>query len=130
MLEQSKKNIQQHIRTHSERSAEDSAAISTLEFFLRSGGRINTDFSKNDKWPNHDGTFELVPDPDVSRQPAQSFYVQVKGSHTYRNENGIIKYSLTNLAFPAFACDVTLDPCILFVVLDPDCRDNERVFWK
>lgn len=131
MLEQSKKEIQRHIRTHSERSAEDNAAISTLEFYLRSGGKINTDFSKNDKWPNHDGTFELVPDPDVSRQPAQSFYVQVKGSHTYRNESGIIKYSLANLAFPAFAaCDVTLDPCILFVVLDPDCRDNERVFWK
>ena len=131
MLEHSKNDIQRHLRTHSERSAEDNAAISTLEFYLRSGGRINTDFSKNDKWPNHDGTFELVPDPDVSRQPAQSFYVQVKGSHTYKNENGIIKYSLTSLAFPAFAArEVTLDPCILFVVLDPDCRDRERVFWK
>ncbi len=57
--------------------------------------------------------------------------MQVKGSHTYKKENGIIKYSLTSLAFPAFsACEVTLDPCILFVVLNPDCRDNERVFWK
>lgn len=131
MLEQSKKDIQRHIKTHCERSADDNAAISTLEFFLRSGGRINTNFSKNDKWPNHDGTLELVSDPNVSRQPTQSFYVQVKGSHTCRNDNGTIKYLLTSLAFPAFvACEVTLDPCILFVVLDPDRRGSERVFWK
>ncbi len=70
MIEHSKNDIQRHLRTHSERSAEDNAAISTLEFYLRSGGRINTVFSKNDKLPNHDGTFELVPDPDVSRQPS------------------------------------------------------------
>jgi len=131
MLEQAKKDIQRHIRTHSERSAEDSAAISTLEFFLRSEGRINTDFSKNDKWPNHDGTFELVPDPDISRQPTQAFYVQIKGTHNYREENGYIKYALKSLAFPAFAAlDVTLDPCILFVVINPDDRCAERVFWK
>lgn len=131
MLEQSKADLQRHIRMHSERSAEDSAAISTLEFFLRSGGRINTDFSKNDKWPNHDGTFELVPDPDISRQPTQAFYVQIKGTHNYREENGTIKYSLKSLAFPAYvARDVTLDPCILFVVLNPDNRSAERVFWK
>lgn len=131
MLEQSRNEIQRHLRTHTARSAEDSGAISTLEFFLRSRGKINTDFSKNDKWPNHDGTFELVPDPDISRQPTQAFYVQVKGTHIYQEENGSIKYSLKSLAFPAFAAlNVTLDPCILFVVLNPDDRASERVFWK
>ena len=28
------------------------------------------------------------------------------------------------------AMDVTLDPGILFVVLNPDERGSERVFWK
>lgn len=131
MLTQSKETLQKHIRTHSEHAAEDIAAIAMLECFLRSGGRINTNFSKNDKWPNHDGTFELVPDPDVSRRPAQCFYVQVKGTHNYSEKNGIIKYSLQSLAFPAFvAQNVTLDPCILFVVLNPDVRTGERIFWK
>lgn len=131
MIKQSKEDIQRHIRTHSEHSAEDSSAICELECFLRSGGRINTNFSKNDKWPNHDGTFELVPNPDISRQPTQAFYVQIKGTHNYREENGSIKYSLKSLAFLAYvAHDVTLDPCILFVVLNPDKRNSERVFWK
>ena len=48
-----------HIATHSERSAEDRAAVSTLETFLTSDGKINTNFSCDDKWPNHDGTFEF-----------------------------------------------------------------------
>lgn len=39
-----------HISTHSERSAEDRAAVSTLETFLTSDGKINTNFSCDDKW--------------------------------------------------------------------------------
>ena len=41
MLEQPKELIEKHIKTHTERSAEDEAAVSTLEFFFRSNGRIN-----------------------------------------------------------------------------------------
>ena len=33
MLEQPKELIEKHIKTHTERSAEDEAAVSTLEFF-------------------------------------------------------------------------------------------------
>lgn len=120
-----------HIKTHSERSAEDGAAVRTLEFFLRSKGRINTNFASNDKWPNTDGTFELVPNPSASRSPTQNFFVQIKGTHIYRESDEILKYCLQSLAFPAFIyCNVTLDPGILFVVLNPDDRGAERIFWK
>ena len=72
-----------------------------------------------------------IAEPDVSRRPKQNFFVQIKGSHSYREDNGKIKYSLQSLGFPAtMAMDVTLDPGILFVVLDPDKRGSERVFWK
>ena len=131
MIEQPKELIENHIKTHTERSAEDEAAVSTLEFFFRSNGRINPLFASGDKWPNTDGTFEYVADPDVSRRPKQNFFVQIKGSHSYKENNGKIKYSLQSLGFPAtMAMDVTLDPGILFVVLDPDERGSERVFWK
>lgn len=120
-----------HISTHSERSAEDRAAVSTLGTFLTSGGRINTNFSCDDKWPNHDGTFEFVSNPNVSRCPEQNFIVQIKGTHNYSEVNGVISYSLKSLAFPAFiASEVTADPGIIFIVLDPDIRGKKRVFWK
>ena len=88
--------------------------VSTLEFFFRSNGRINPLFASNDKWPNTDGTFEYVADPDVSRRPKQNFFVQIKGSHSYRGqwENQIF---IAKSWFPAtMAMDVTLDPGILF----------------
>ena len=120
-----------HIATHSERSAEDRAAVSTLETFLTSDGKINTDFSCDDKWPNHDGTFEFVSEPEISRCPEQNFIVQIKGTHNYKDVDGIISYSSTSLAFPAFiASEVTADPGILFIVLNPDVRGKKRVFWK
>lgn len=120
-----------HISTHSEHSAEDRAAVSALETFLTSGGKINTDFSCDDKWPNHDGTFEFVSNPEISRCPEQNFIVQIKGTHNYKEVDGIISYSLTSLAFPAFiASEVTADPGIIFIVLNPDVRGEKRVFWK
>ena len=123
--------LRRHISTHSEHSAEDRAAVSTLETFLTSGGKINTNFSCDDKWPNHDGTFEFVSNPEISRCPEQNFIVQIKGTHNYREIDGIISYSLKSLAFPAFiASEVTADPGILFIVLNPDVRSEKRVFWK
>lgn len=41
--------IKKHIATHTVRSAEDRAAVSTLETFLISDGRINTNFTSDDK---------------------------------------------------------------------------------
>ena len=123
--------FERHISTHSGHSAEDRAAVSTLETFLTSGGKINTNFSCDDKWPNHDGTFEFVSNPEISRCPEQNFIVQIKGTHKYKEVDGIISYSLTSLAFPAFiANEVTADPGILFIVLNPDVRGEKRVFWK
>lgn len=131
MLNQKREIVEKHIKTHSEHSNEDRAAVSVLETFLRSDGKINTNFACDDKWPNTDGTFEFVPNPVVSRQPEQKFFVQIKGTHSYSETNGVIKYSLKSLAFPALIyCRKTLDPGILFVVLDPDERGRERVFWK
>ena len=123
--------LEEHVKTHSIRAAEDSAAVAVLETFLRSGGKINTNFASNDKWPNSDGTFEFVPNPLISRRPQQNFIVQIKGTHSATTWNGGIKYNLTSLGFPAeIACNVTADPGILFVVLNPDVRGEERVFWK
>lgn len=131
MLNQKKKIAEKHIKTHSEHSNEDRAAVSVLETFLRSDGKINTNFSCDDKWPNTDGTFEFVPNPVISRRPEQNFFVQIKGTHSCNETNGVFKYSLKSLAFPAFIyCRETFDPGLLFVVLNPDERGNERVFWK
>ena len=47
MLLQKKEIIESHIKTHTERSADDVAAVSTVEYFLRTGGRIITNFSRN-----------------------------------------------------------------------------------
>lgn len=131
MLLQSKEIIERHVKTHTQRSAEDASAVNTLETFLDFDGRINCDFSKRDKWPNTDGFFELVPDPNLNRRPVQTFFVQIKGTHNYTEKDGILKYSLQSLAFPAFiAINTTLDPGILFVVLNPDIKGKKRVFWK
>lgn len=83
MLDQTNANIERHIKTHTERSDDDRSAVSVLETFLRSNGRINTSFASDDKWPNHDNTFEFVPNPDISRRPKQTFYVQIKGTRNY-----------------------------------------------
>ena len=131
MQSNSSELYRRHIATHTERSAEDRAAVSTLETFLISEGKINTNFSCDDKWPNHDGTFEFVSNPELSRSPEQNFIVQIKGTHNYTEADGIISYSLKSLAFPAFiASEVTADPGILFIVLNPDVRGQKRVFWK
>ena len=66
MIQQARDKVKKHIKTHSEHSVEDRAAISLLGTFLNPGGRINTSFAANDTWPNHDGTFEFISNPDVS----------------------------------------------------------------
>ncbi len=127
-----KSEIERHLKMHSERSADDADAVSTLGFFLRSNGRIHANFYTNDKEPNIDGRFELVSEPEISRRPAQSFVVQIKGTNTpYTEKDGVIKYSLKNLGFLAYVYqEVTLDPGILFVVFHAGKRGEERVFWK
>ena len=123
--------IEQHLKTHTKPSDDDISAVSTLQMFLRSNGKINTNFSSRDKWPNTDGTFEYVSNPELSRKPEQNFFVQIKGTQNYSENDGIIKYSLKSLAFPAFIfTEVTADPGILFVVLNSNMRGKERVFWK
>jgi len=131
LINYKRKIVEKHIKTHSVHSDEDRAAVSVLETFLRSHGKINTNFSCNDKWPNIDGTLEFVSNPDASRRPEQNFFVQIKGAHSSVEQNGGFKYSLKSLAFPAtIYCRETSDPGLLFVVLNPDERANERVFWK
>ncbi len=119
------------VATHTERSAEDCAAVDTLRCFLKSEGRIITNFSSYDRWPNHDGTFEFVPNPDISRRPSRNFMVQIKGTGVYTEKEGIISYELKSLAFPAYiATETTADPGIIFLVLNPAAREGARVFWK
>lgn len=54
--------IQRLLKTHTERSEEDKAAVAVLENFLKSSN-IFSNFSSGDKWPNIDGTFEFVSNP-------------------------------------------------------------------
>ena len=128
----SESHIKRHIKSHSARSAIDSDAVATLEYFLKSEGRINSDFARRDTWPNIDGHFELVPTPEQSRKPVQNFVVQIKGtSHEAEEKDGQIKYRLEGLGFPAYIySNATLDPGILFVVFNTGKRGSERVFWK
>lgn len=126
-----KEHIERHIATHTVYSAEDRSAVSFLESVLNPGGRICTSFSSDDKWPNHDGFFEYVSNPDISKSPKQNFIVQIKGTHNFSEKNGVVSYCLKSLSFPAFiAKEVTADPGILFVVLNPDIREGQRIFWK
>jgi len=124
--------IEKHIKIHSENSTVDSNTVHYLEDLLGSGGKIYTEFSSHDTWPNIDGSFEVVPSPDASRRPKQRFIVQIKGTTNYTlTADGSVKYQLKSLAFPAYiAMEVTLDPGILFVVLDPGDRRKRRTFWK
>lgn len=126
-----KEHIERHIATHTVHSAEDRSAVSFLESVLNPVGRICTSFSSDDKWPNHDGFFEYVSNPDISKSPKQNFIVQIKGTHNFSEKNGVVSYCLKSLSFPAFiAKEVTADPGILFVVLNPDIREGQRIFWK
>ena len=75
--------------------------------------------------------FEYVPNPDISRRPEQNFIVQIKGTHNYTENNGVISYSLKSLAFPAYiAYEITADPGILFIVLNPDIRGKKTYFLE
>lgn len=125
-------NSLNHLRTHSERSVEDRSAVAILQNFFRVGGQINSNFSCNDKWPNIDGYFELVPEPEISRKPIQNFVVQIKGTDkNYEEVDGCLKYQLRSLSFPDYIkYEITSDPGILFVVLNINDRTRERVFWK
>ena len=63
------------------------------------------------KWPNIDGTFEFVSNPNIPRRPEQNFVVQIKGTHQCNETNGVFKYALKSLAFPAtIYCRETFDP--------------------
>ena len=101
MYTQNRNNIERHVKTHSQRSDEDRSAVTILETFLRANGKISTNFSKEDKWPNIDGTLEFVENPLITRRPKQNFFVQIKGTHLYTETDNGIKYSLKSLAFPA-----------------------------
>lgn len=126
-----KELIEQHIKTHTVTEEMDKQAVSFLEYNLNKNGKIRTDFSDNDKWPNHDGTFEYIEDPNVSRIPHQNFFVQIKGTDNYKENGDVISYQLKSLGFPAYiANDVTLDPGILFIVLNPKETERQRIFWK
>lgn len=128
----SKEQISRHIKTHSERSVDDMNAVNTIGYFFKSNGILNVDFKAIDKWPNIDGRLEFVPQPNGSRKPICNFFVQIKGTTVYKElEDGRVIYSLKNLAFPAFILnEVTLDPGLLIVVLNPSSRNESRVFCK
>ena len=68
----------------------------------------------------------------MSRRPKRSFVIQSKGTSTPQiSLDGAVHYRLRDLAFPAYvALEVTLDPGILFLVLNPGKQGQERVFWK
>lgn len=125
------KGNENHISSHTENSFRDSQAVHGLQSLLEEFGRIKTEFACDDKWPNTDGRFELISDPEISNIPSQSFIVQIK-STTIRNFQGDdFTYQLKDLAFPQYIRDeVTADPGILFVVLLSETHGEKRYFWK
>ena len=128
-----KELIKRHIKTHTENESIDRTTIAVLTEFLDTrDGKINPNFTANDKWPNTDGVFDFIPEPAISRRPEQEFDVQIKGTSINEfDDNGNFKYSLKSLAFPAsIACGWIYNPGILFVVLNPKKRGERRVFWK
>ena len=87
--------LKRHIKTHSKKSEEDREAIKALDYCLTLGGKLYTNFAVEDKWPNVDGDFELVPNPEFDRQPKKKFTVQIKGTKTARiAQDGTIHYQL------------------------------------
>ena len=85
MLTSNPEQIQRHIKTHTDRSAMDEAAVSILKTFLRSNGRINTNFASNDKWPNTDGTFEFVTNPTIYKKLKISLLLNTLNSLKLKN---------------------------------------------
>ncbi len=121
-----------HLNTHSLNAVRDKKTVACLENFLSSNGKINTKFEAYSTWPNIDGSFELVQEPDLSRAPIKNFCVQIKGTENdYEEDENEIKYRLMDLAFIQYIRDeVTSDPGILFVVINTGKKGKERVFWK
>lgn len=121
-----------HLKTHTEKSSDDNNAVDTIKYFLKSNGKFNCVFTADDKHPNIDGYFELVPNPDISRKPFQNFFVQIKGTNSIQvMDDKSFKYRLQDLGFASYALtEVTSDPCILFVVINVGNKNKERVFWK
>ena len=122
-------DITRHIKTHSARSADDRAAVNALKYFI-SSDRIAEEFYCNDKWPNVDGYFELA--DAMTKKPQAHFAVQIKGTnHCEIKSDGSCKYLLKSLAFPAYVfSEITLDPTILFVIINPEDKGNEHIYWK
>lgn len=127
MYTQNRNNIERHVKTHSQRSDEDRSAVTILETFLRANGKISTNFSKEDKWPNIDGTLEFVENPLITRRPKQNFFVQIKGTHLYTETDNGIKYSLKSLAFPAFIYQIVSE-VIESTPLDPEPLGVSRFY--
>lgn len=95
-----KEQLERHIKTHTERSNDDQNAVKMLRTYFRSDGKIFDKFEFGDKWPNIDGTFEIVPEPRISRRPTQNFIVQIKGTSVINEtDDGTIKYQLNVLRF-------------------------------
>ena len=104
--------LQRYSNTHTAWSGDDRDAVTMLQAFLGSGGKSVRGSRLKTRWPNTDGTFELVPSPEVSRRPKRSFVVQSKGTSTPQiSLDGAVHYRLRDLAFPAYvALEVTLGP--------------------
>lgn len=123
-------NYENKVATHPSNEIMDISAVNYLSTVLSPRGRIIPNFSKVDKWPNHDGNFEYISNLDISRAPKQNFIVQIKSTYIYKDENDKIKYNLDSLAFPAYIKkEVTSDPAIIFLVTEPEDRIKRKIYW-
>ena len=130
-MNETKENLERALNIHSVLSDEDKAAVSSLESILNYGTKIHTNFDKEDKWPNIDGTFVLSYNNEKHGVPLQNFVIQIKSTNNINEKDEVIKYRLMDLAFPAYvASKVTLDPAILFIVYVAQDVSKRRFFWK
>ena len=118
---------------HSNNSFVEKDAIAILGLLLRSKRTIQTSFSEDDRWPNHDNFFELLDySNDSNKPPKKMFIVQIKGTEggikkIKQGENtGQYSYNdfCTKLLFSVKQRVIT-SPAIYFVV---DVKTKE-IFW-
>ncbi len=105
---------------HSQTSAFDVEAVSTLTAILAHNGRVAPDLRYRDTWPNIDGYLELTLDDGV---PDGKLEVQVKRIHF--EKDGSIKFSFEDDKFLNY-CREIKDLPILFIGVD---LEGQQAFW-
>lgn len=113
---------------HSEEARIDGQAVATLTKMLLESDGVRPDIKDNDKWPNFDGTIEVIQTAKAGEeegQPIGTFRVQVKGTTETLSDRP--SYTLrANKLFNAIRRTGGEIPTLLIVV----DLEKELAYWK